>query len=431
MMSSASQTDHHALPGPESITHRKFHNGLTALVHSNPESLSVVVTGYLLAGSLYDLDEKLGLSHFTSLALMRGTHSRSFHRIFSGLESIGANLGFGASTHTVSFSGHALVEDLPFILDLLSEVIKGPAFPARQVEKLRAQFLTGLTIRAQDTSEMSSLVFDRLLYADHPYGRPEDGYIETINAITRDDLVDFHARHFGPRGAVIVITGPIDPARGCDLLESALGDWQNPAQPEEPRLPPIKQLKKGSRQHTTIAGKSQLDLIMGTHGPSRLTKDYYAAAVGNNILGQFGMMGRIGESVREKSGLAYYAYSSLSAGVGPGSWEFVAGINPDNLEKTIRLITSEIRRFISRPVTRAELSDVKANLVGRLPLAFESNAGMASALINLERYRLGLDYYQRYEHIINAVTRENILDTAQKYLNTEQLIVSTAGTLKT
>jgi zinc protease len=420
----------HTLPGPENITRRQFQNGLTVLVHSNPESLSVVVAGYLLAGSLYDPDDKLGLSHFTSLALTRGTQFRNFHRIYSGLESIGANLGFGASTHTVSFSGHALVEDLPFILRLLSEVIQSPAFPARQVEKLRAQFLTGLTIRAQDTSEMSSLVFDRLLYADHPYGRPEDGYIETINAVTRDDLVNFHASHFGPQGGVVVISGPIDPACGCDLLESALGDWQNPAQPEEPRLPPIKQLKKGSRQHTAIAGKSQLDLIMGTHGPSRLTKDYYAAAVGNNILGQFGMMGRIGESVREKSGLAYYAYSSLNAGVGPGSWEFVAGINPDNLEKTIRLITAEIRRFISRPVTRAELSDVKANLVGRLPLAFESNAGMASALINLERYRLGLDYYLRYEGIINAVTRENILNIAQKYLKPERLIISTAGSLK-
>jgi zinc protease len=120
----------------------------------------------------------------------------------------------------------------------------------------------------------------------------------------------------------------------------------------------------------------------------------------------------------------------LSAGVGPGSWEFVAGINPDNLEKTIRLITSEVRRFISRPVTRAELSDVKANLIGRLPLAFESNGGMASALINLERYRLGLDYYQRYEGIINAVTQEGILDTAQKYLKPEKLIISTAGSLK-
>lgn len=173
------------LPGPDNITRRKFKNGLTALVHTNPESLSVVVTGYFLAGSLYDPDEKLGLSHFTSLALMRGTLTRSFQKIFSGLENIGASLSFGASTHTVSFSGHALVEDLPFLLNLLSEVLSSPSFPSRYVEKLRTQFITGLTIRAQDTGEMSSLVFDSMLYADHPYGRPEDGYIETINAISR------------------------------------------------------------------------------------------------------------------------------------------------------------------------------------------------------------------------------------------------------
>ena len=390
------------LPGPENIHRKKFKNGLTALVHANPESLSVVVTGYLKSGALYDPDEKLGLSHFTSLALMRGTQTRSFQKIFTNLETIGASLNFGASIHTVSFSGRALVEDLPFILKLLAEVLQTPSFPSRYIEKLRTQFITALTMRAQDTSEMSSLVFDQLLYANHPYGRPEDGYPETIRAISQDDLFDFHSHHFGPRGGVLVLTGPIDPKRGCDLLEEALGSWQNPIQVREPHLPVLKSPKTSARQHTDIPGKSQVDLVMGSLGPSRLSEDYYAAAVGNSILGQFGMMGRIGTSVRERSGLAYYAYSGLNAGVGPGSWEFIAGINPANLDKAVHLILMEIKRFISKPVSSAELSDVKSNLIGRLPLAFESNGGMASALINLERYHLGLDYYQRYQGIINA-----------------------------
>jgi zinc protease len=420
-----------SLPGPETIKRRKFKNGLTALVHANPDSLSVVVTGYLQAGALYDPDEKLGLSHFTSLALMRGTRSRSFQKVFTELETLGASLSFGASIHTVSFSGRALVEDLPFLLNLLAEVLKAPSFPSRYVEKLRTQFITALTLRAQDTSEISSLVFDRMLYGNHPYGRPEDGYLETIQAISRDDLVNFHSRHFGPRGGVLVLTGPIDPARGCDLLEQALGDWHNPSQVTEPRLPSLKPLKTTTRQHTDIPGKSQVDLVMGTLGPTRLSDEYYAAAVGNTILGQFGMMGRIGASVRERSGLAYYAYSGLNAGVGPGSWEFIAGVNPANLQKAINLILIEIKRFISKQVSKSELADVKANLIGRLPLAFESNGGMASALINLERYRLGLDYYQRYQGIINAITREEILETGRKYLHPDRLVVSTAGSLDT
>lgn len=420
-----------SLPGPENILRRKFKNGLTALVHANPDSLSVVVTGYLQSGALYDPDEKLGLSHFTSLALMRGTQTRSFQKIFTNLETMGASLNFGASIHTVSFSGRALVEDLPFILKLLAEVLLTPSFPSRYVEKLRTQFITALTMRAQDTSEMSSLVFDRLLYANHPYGRPEDGYPETIQSISRADLFDFHSHHFGPRGGVLVLTGPIDPRRGCDLLEEALGNWQNPSQATEPRLPVLKSPKTSTRQHTDIPGKSQVDLVMGSLGPSRLSEDYYAAAVGNSILGQFGMMGRIGASVREKSGLAYYAYSGLNAGVGPGSWEFIAGVNPANLDKAIHLILMEIKRFISKSVSRAELSDVKANLVGRLPLAFESNGGMASALINLERYHLGLDYYQRYQGIINKITCEEILETGRKYLHPDRMIISTAGSLPT
>jgi zinc protease len=420
-----------SLPGPDNIYRRKIKNGLTLLAHTNPENLSVVVTGYLLAGALYDPDDKLGLSHFTSLALMRGTQTRSFQKIFTELETMGASLNFGASIHTVSFSGRALAEDLPFILRLLAEVLQTPSFPSRYVEKLRMQFITALGMRAQDTSEMASLGFDRLLYGEHPYGRPEDGFPETIRAISRDDLLSFHSHHFGPRGGVIVMTGPIDSTLGCDLLEEALGSWQNPSQTTEPRMKTIKPLKAMTRQHSDIPGKSQADLVMGSLGPSRLSDDYYAAAVGNTILGQFGMMGRIGASVRERSGLAYYAYSGLSAGVGPGSWEFVAGVNPINLDKAIRLILSEIKRFTSKPVSLSELSDVKANLIGRLPLAFESNSGMASALINLERYRLGLDYYQRYAGIINRISREDILETGRKYLNPDRMVISTAGSMDT
>ena len=128
---------------------------------------------------------------------------------------------------------------------------------------------------------------------------------------------------------------------------------------------------------------------MGVAGPQRNSPDFLAASLGNNILGQFGMMGRIGESVRERSGLAYHASSSLSGGIGPGPWLFIAGVDPKNLEKVIALIRQEITRFISEPVTSEELADSQANYIGRLPLSLESNAGVASALLNLERYGLG------------------------------------------
>ena len=152
-----------------------------------------------------------------------------------------------------------------------------------------------------------------------------------------------------------------------------------------------------------------------------------AASLGNNVLGQFGLMGRIGDVVREQSGLAYYAYSSLSTGVGPGEWYVSAGVNPTNLEKATALITQELKRYVDEGVTSEELSDSQANFVGRLPLSLESNGGVAGALLNIERFDLGLDYYRQYNDLVRAVTVEDVRETAQKYINPERLVIATAG----
>jgi zinc protease len=152
-----------------------------------------------------------------------------------------------------------------------------------------------------------------------------------------------------------------------------------------------------------------------------------AASLGNSVLGQFGMMGRIGNVVRERSGLAYYAYTTLNAGMGPGSWEVSAGVNPANIEKTIQLVREEIARFVSEPVSNDELADSQANFIGRLPISLESNYGMASALLNLERYGLGLDYYRRYADMVRSITPENVLDTARRYLYPDRLAIAYAG----
>jgi zinc protease len=416
-----------SLPGPHDITRTELPNGITVLTRTNFNSPSVVLSGYLGAGSLFDPADRLGLAHFASLALMRGTTQRSFQQIFDALESAGASLGFGASVHNTSFGGRSLAEDLPLVLSVLSECLRQPTYLDEQIERLRAQLLTGLAIRAQDTSEMASLTFDELVFANHPYGKPEDGYPETIQRITRQDLLDFHATHYGPRGMVVVVVGGITPEQAIEEVQKALGDWNNPQQETAPDFPALRKLEATSRRHIAIPGKSQSDLVMGTLGPERCSPDYLAASLGNNILGQFGMMGRIGDAVREQAGLAYYASTSLNAWIAAGSWEVSAGVNPANLDKAIELIVAELNRFVSEPVSREELEDSQANYIGRLPLSMESNAGVASALLNLERFQLGLDYYLRYPGLVQAVTPEIVLETARRYLDPARLAVVSAG----
>jgi zinc protease len=416
-----------SLPGPDDIYRTTLSNGIVVLARSNFNSPSISMGGYLPAGSIFEADDKLGLADFVSSCLMRGTQTRTFDAIYNELESVGASLGFDSNVHNINFGGRSLVEDFPLLLTLFSESLLSPAFPKKEIEKLRAHMLTGLVLREQDTSDMAALAFDRMLFDGHPYSRPGDGFVETVQSITRKDLQEFHRRYFGPKGMVISVVGAIEPQKVAEALESVLGGWQVPGQVLPPPLPKTKPVKKTVRHHHSVPEKFQSDLVIGMLGPSRRDPEYFPASLGNSVLGQFGMMGRIGDVVREKSGLAYYASSNLSAGAGPGSWEVSAGVNPSNLNKAIDLIEKELRRFIKSGVTKAELADSQANYIGRLPLSLESNSGVAGALLNVERHNLGLDFYQRYESIVRSVTRADVLETARKYIDPDRLVISTAG----
>ena len=417
----------HSLPGADDITRVVLPNGITVLARANFNSPSVVISGYLYAGGLSDPDEKLGLADFVSSALMRGTQKRDFQKLYDELESVGASFGYSSGTHYTSLGGRSLAEDLPLLLDVMADTLQNPTFPEDQVEKLRAQMLTGLAIRAQDTSDMASLKFDELLYAGHPYSRADEGWPETVQAITLEDLAEFHHKFYGPRGMVISIVGAVEPEKAVNEVERILGSWQNEVQEGAPELPEFKPPTKTVQQHLPIPGKSQADIVMGTYGPLRNAPEYMAASLGNNILGQFGLMGRIGDVVREQSGLAYYAYSSLSAGIGPGAWYVSAGVNSSNVEKAVALITQELKRYVDEGITAEELADSQANFVGRLPLSLESNGGVAGSLLNIERFNLGLDYYRRYPDMVKEVTVEDVRETARKYIDPERLVIATAG----
>jgi zinc protease len=274
---------------------------------------------------------------------------------------------------------------------------------------------------------MASLGFDQIAYPGHPYQNPSDGYIKTINAIKAKDLVSFHKSHYGPRQMVISIVGAVKPDHVLKLVTELFSDWSNASQSEIFQVPAADPLEKTIQVHHTIEEKSQTDIVLGVVGPPRRTDDFYPALMGNSVLGQFGMMGRIGKSVRNEAGMAYYAYSSLSSSIGPGPWTVSSGVDPKNVEKVIQLIKDEINRFVTERVSEEELNDVRSSYIGKLPLSLESNAGVAGALLTIERHSLGLDYFQQYEEMVSRITQDQILEASRKYLDPNRLAISTAG----
>jgi zinc protease len=419
--------DPRTLPGPDSIRRWHLGNGIVLLVRENHASPSVVLTGYLAAGGLDETEANAGLASLTAGCLMRGTQRQSFQKIYESVESIGASLGLSSGKHKTSFHGKALAEDLGLLLTLLAEVLRQPTFPADEFERLRAERLTALNIRDQDTGAVAALAFDHLAYPGHPYAVPSDGTKESVAALRREDLVEFHRSTYGPSGMVLAVVGAIRAEAARAAVEQSLGDWVHPGQVLPPKVAQASRLTSLRRENKTLAGKSQCDVVLGVPGPARTDPDYLPAALGNSVLGRFGLYGRVGDAVRENAGLAYYAYSSLSGGHGPGPWSVVAGVNPANVERAVGLIRGEIDRFVTRRVSAAELQENQAHFIGRLPLQLEANEGVAGSLVNIEQYDLGLDYYLEYPGLVAAITREAILAAARRFLSPDRLAIAVAG----
>jgi zinc protease len=418
-----------SLPGPENIVRRVFDNGTVGLAWENDSSPSVVVHGWIWTGSIDEPAGQAGLAGLTASMLTRGTERRTFSQIGEEIESLGAALSFGSSGHRTTFAAKCLVEDLPLVVDILADCLHHPTFPIEYVEKRRGEILTALQQREFNTTQMASLRFHELMYPDHPYGRSSLGYEDTIHSLTRENIEAFYTQTYGTQGARnagVTIVGAIPTEQGLDLLENALGTWQGGKHVQAP-LPPVEAVKATREVQTSIPGKTQSDIVLGWLGLTRQDPDFFPAYLANCILGQFGLMGRLGDYVRDEHGLAYYCTSRLDAGLGAGPWAAVAGVDPANLERTIEAILDQIKRIQQEPVGKDELKDNKAYLVGSMPLRLEAKEGIAAQIAHMEMHQLGLDYLRRFSDLIQAVTAEDIMAATQKHMNPDAYVVSVAG----
>ncbi len=407
-------------------TRHVLSNGMVALVQRNPSSPTVSVRGEIRVGAIHESAGKNGLAVFTGAALIRGAGERSFQDIVSATESVGASVNAGGGTTASGFGGRALAEDLALVLDILSDMVMRPHFPATEIERLRNQLVMGLRESEQETRTQASRAARELLFpADHPYSRLSGGTIETVSRITRDDLRDFHAL-YQPAASTIAIVGDVEPSAVVELLERSFGAWQAERPLPATELPPPNRIERVMRRDIAMAGKTQSDVIWAVHGLPRTSPDYYAAAIGNMMLGRIGLGGRLGENVRERQGLAYYCGSSLDADLYAGPWAALAGISPANVERTIAAIVHEVARFLEDGPTDQELSDTRDYMTGSTVLGLETNDGIAATLLGIERYNLGLDYIDRYPSIIRSVTPEQIVEVARRYLSTERYVVTVA-----
>ncbi len=414
-------------PNNATIDRQVLDNGIILLTYQNPYAKTIVLEGGIWTGAANETRQNAGISNMAASTLMRGTETRSFEEIYDQLESVGASLSYGSGYEITEFSAESLPEDFDHLLDLISDTLRNPTFPAEQVEQIRAEVLTRIAMRQNDTRSMASLNFRAALYPNHPYGRSVTGYVDTVPAITRDDLLAFHAATYAPNEMILTVVSAFSADEIRSKIEAALGDWSNSTYERSAGIAGVARPSGIERINFPMADKTQADIVLGLPGPLRSAPDYMAAKVANTVLGVFGMMGRLGKNVREKQGLAYYARSVLQGSIGPAPWYVSTGVAPENVDKAIASIQDEVRRIQTELVPATELADTKAYLTGSLPLSLETTGGQANIIYTMEMFGLDRDYLMTYGDVINGISAERLQSAAQKYFSADDIVISVAG----
>jgi zinc protease len=407
------------------LAETRLDNGLRVMTlaeNARDPNGPVVVRLRIPGGGALDGDRP-GVARFTAEMLTRGSGGRTLDDLAEELDGLGASISAGAGRENTDLSLTSMREDAERVMELLATALLKPDFPDEQIEIVRAQILSGLRQAKQDTRGEAEQALRRMLYPEgHPYRERVSGNEESVTAMTRNDLVVFCERAYRPSNAIIAVAGGLSHAEAVKLVSRHLGAWSG----ETPALvvPDPPSAAGAQRVTQELPGKSQADIAIGGIAIPRLSPDFHALNVANLILGRLGLMGRLGESVREKQGLAYYAFSGLEVGIGTGFWSARAGVNPDNIERAIETVLSEVRTYLADGPTADELSDAIGNLTGSLPLGLETVGSIASIIADIGFFDLGLDYLQRYRATILALTPEQLMETARRYIDPDRLAIA-------
>jgi zinc protease len=402
-------------------------NGAVILAKESRMTPAVTLVAGLRAGGLHDPDSRLGLAHFLSRTIDRGTVTRSADQIARDLDNRGVTLNVSVTRHVLSVSCTCLAEDFEAMLSLLGDVVRNPVFPDDEIETKRGEIVTSIRQDEDSPAVMALETLFELLYpAPHPYGRRAKGTMATVERIDRQALVAFHRDHVVPSALSLIVVGDVPVSRAVDVAGEIFGSWQGPVS-EEAKLPPVRTAASRRQAVVPMMSKSQADVAYGFTTITRTDASYYACLLMNNVLGQYALGGRLGDSIRERQGMAYYAFSAFDANVGAGPLVIRAGVNPVNVERAVASIDEEVRGMATGGVTASELEDSRRYLIGSMPRTLETNAGITAFLHTAEMFNLGPDHDVRLPGLLDAVTRDEVNDVARRFLEPERATVAIAG----
>ncbi len=389
--------------------------------HANPIlSVQFIFRG----GAALDPAGREGLAEMASGLLDEGAGDLDSMTFQRRLEDLSVGLRFSAGFDSFSGSVRTLTENRDEAFELLGLALSQPRFDEEPVERIRSQLLAGLAENAEDPNYIAGRTWWSTAFPDHPYGRPRGGTTKTIKAIAADDLRAFVRRRFARDNLVIGVVGDVNAKELARHLDRTFGGLPPKAAPWR-----VAETTPRTAGGVKIVRRPipQSVVIFGQRGLKRDDPDFYTAYVMNYLLGGGGFSSRLYNEIREKRGLAYSVYSSLNPLRHSALILGAVGTQNGRVKQSVDLIRVEWRRMAEDGITESELDAARTFLTGSFPLRFTSSRRIASMLAGIQIENLGIDYLDRRNSFIEAVTIEDIRRVAHKWLDADALTFVVVG----
>jgi zinc protease len=396
-------------------------DGAVLLVSEQHQLPMVTMTIAFDAGARRDPEGKGGLAALTASSLTLGTRELSTAEFNQKVDFMGSSVSVGAGPDYAQASFTSLKKYEDQTLALLASALTEPALSDAEITRKRDEQVAGIKAEEEQPEYVAGVTFHRTLYGNAPYGHPTGGTAESVAKLTPEDVRDFYRTHYKIGSAVIAVVGDVNADEIKAKLEKAFDAIKGTVPPQAE--PPAPSVPAGI--HPTLVDRSvvQATIILGSGGIARSNPDYYRLQVMNYILGGGGFASRLMKIVRSKNGLAYGISSGFDAGKFPGSFAVNTQTKNKSTNEALRLIIEQLRNMQEHPVSDAELAAAKKYLIGSFPLKLDRQSSIASFILQVELYGLGLDYAEQYPKLIAAVTKEDIQRVAQKYLHPDALLL--------
>ncbi len=405
-------------------------NGLTVLFHRNDRVPLLSLCAFFLAGKDQNPLDSPGLASLTARLLDEGTQRFAEEQISRILEGMGAELSTFSERELSGAYLSLQSGDLEPGLELLAEMLCRPTFPPDRLELERHQIANHIQAMRDDPQVVGSQLLNDWIYRGTPLAKPVLGTPESIDRLTRDQVVDFYRGRFGPGNCVLVAVGDAEFEPLLDIVVAHLGNWENPDFALS-TLNGLERQKAPVYEHQPME-KEQVNIYLGHLGITRTNPDFYALQVMDTILGGGpGFTSRIPRKLRDEEGLAYLTYADLtgSSGIYPGRFVAFVGTAPENGLRALDALKQEIARFRGEGPREDEIEIARDFLTGSFVFELQSNASIARLLLSMEVFSLERTFPSRYPDLIRAVTLNDVRRVAAQYLDTINYTTVIVGSL--